>query len=490
MNKSPKKFPRGKFTKAKIFEIIVRTVSFVILPTFLTLFFLVKFIKILLPKELQQKSQQCIDITSELKKEYFEITNDSDPQQSGCYEFIAQSGDQLILNTNSKINFTKPDKQSSSLQGNKQETLLQDGKYSIYISNPDYDYLISLNFFSEDSNRQQESNQDSSLNSILKIDREISLKQISYDPVNVPPFHENINDNEKLQQIVDKIVQTALSRGLPTDSLSISLVDLSEKNCCAYASFQDQYPRYPASIVKLFWLVALFGQYNAEIRNPETITPEKLEKMIIDSDNEASSLILDEITQTKSSKQKLTSEEINQWISQRYWVNNFFIQADYRNLNISQKTFPIPYLQLNGPEGPDLQIREIYGKPNSPVRNFLNTYSVARLLYEIDRELAISTNYSQKIKQLIKRNLQPQFWQDKPYNSIKYFLGEGLPPDTLFYSKMGWTFSNRNDAAIITSPDGKVHYILVIFGDNPKFYEDKTFLPTISEIVYEEMVNR
>ncbi len=53
---------------------------------------------------------------------------------------------------------------------------------------------------------------------------------------------------------------------------------------------------------------------------------------------------------------------------------------------------------------------------------------------------------------------------------------------------MGWTFSNRNDAAIIASPDGKVHYILVIFGDNPKFYEDKTFLPTMSEIVYQQMI--
>ena len=486
MNKSPKKSEQSIITKAKILKIIVKTVFFLILPTFLTLFFAVKFIKILLPKE----AQKCTNITPELEKNSLTITKNRDLKQSVCYEFSAQSGDKLIIDTNSKINLTKPNLQNSTLQGNNQETLLQEGKYSIHIPNPDYDYIISLKIVSEDSSWQQESSQDSSLDAMPQIDRDIPLQQISYHPVKVPPFNENINENETLQKIVDKIVQTALSRGLPTDSLSISLVDLSEENCCTYASFQDQYPRYPASIVKLFWLVALFGQYNAEIRNPKTIPPEKLEKMIIDSDNEASSLILDEITQTKSSKQKLTSEEIEQWITKRYWVNNFFKQADYRNLNISQKTFPIPYLQLNGPEGPDLQIREIHGEPDTPVRNYLNTYSVARLLYEIDREVAISTNYSQKIKQLIKRKLQPQFWQDKPYNSIKFFLGEGLPQDTHFYSKMGWTFSNRNDAAIIASLDGKVHYILVIFGDNPKFYEDKTFLPTISAIVYEEMVNR
>ncbi len=54
---------------------------------------------------------------------------------------------------------------------------------------------------------------------------------------------------------------------------------------------------------------------------------------------------------------------------------------------------------------------------------------------------------------------------------------------------MGWTFSNRNDSAIIASPDQQVRYVLVIFGDDPKYYEDKSFFPTISKIVYQKMLD-
>ena len=431
MNKVTKKSRRRQFIKAKIFKIIIRTVFLIILPIIVTLLLTVNFIKIFLPRE----TQKCKNINSELEKKIdFTITDYSNLQQSVCYEFTAQSGDTLILDTNTKINLIKPNRQSYSLQGNYQETLLQEGKYSIRILNTNY--KINLKIVSEDRTRQQESLLDSSLDSSLpsipQIDNYLPAKQISYNPVTAPTF----SKNDKLQKIVDNIVNIARSRGLPTEQLSISLVDLSSKKCCAYASFQDRSPRYPASVVKLFWLVALFGQYNANIIPTTTVSSQKLEKMIVDSDNEAGSWILDEITQTKSSKQKLNSPEINQWIAKRYWVNQFFHQAGYRNLNISQKTFPIPYIQLDRPEGPDLQIREIYGEERSPIRNFVTTNNVARLLFEIDRDLAISPSYSQKIKQLLNRDLNPQAWQNKPYNAIKSFLGEGLPPDTEFYSKM------------------------------------------------------
>ena len=480
MNKVIKIVRQCKLKNNKIFKIIVKAFLLLVLPTFATLFLAVNLINILL----LDKPQKCTDITSELEKNIdFKITNNGVLQQSVCYEFSAQSGDTLILDTNTKINLIKPNQQSYSFQGNYQETLLQEGRYSIRVLNKDY--KISLKIVSEDRTRQQESLLDSSLPSIPQIDNYLPTKQVFYNSVTAPTF----SKNDKLQKIVDNIVHTARSRGLPTDRLSISLVDLSSKKCCAYASFQDRSPRYPASVVKLFWLVALFGQYNANIIPTTTVSSQKLEKMIVDSDNEAGSWILDEITQTKSSKQKLNSSEINQWIAKRYWVNQFFYQAGYRNLNISQKTFPIPYIKLDKPEGADLQMREIYGEKHSPIRNFVTTNNVTRLLFEIDRDLAISPSYSQKIKQLLNRDLNPQAWQNKPYNAIKSFLGEGLPPDTEFYSKMGWTFSNRNDSAIIANPDGKVRYILVVFGDDNKFYEDKNFFPTISKIVYQKMLD-
>jgi hypothetical protein len=55
---------------------------------------------------------------------------------------------------------------------------------------------------------------------------------------------------------------------------------------------------------------------------------------------------------------------------------------------------------------------------------------------------------------------------------------------------MGWTFNNRNDAAIIVSPDNKAHYILVVFGDEKKFYQDKEFFPILSRQVYNQMLKK
>ncbi|MBV5262081.1 serine hydrolase [Synechococcus moorigangaii CMS01] len=146
-----------------------------------------------------------------------------------------------------------------------------------------------------------------------------------------------------------------------------------------------------------------------------------------------------------------------------------------------------PYIDLYEPEGADHQIRFPDPTQTQPIRNYLTTKSVARLLFDIERDEAVSPAYIGQVKRLLRRDLNPTARQDVPYNAIDMFLGEGLPPDTEFYSKMGWTFNNRNDAAIIKSPDGSHSYILVIFGDDKAFYEDKEFLPLISKFVYEQM---
>ena len=476
---------------------ILSGLPLIFLSTLITLFLISRLLDFLVP----QQTQECELITPLLEDNIkLKLTNINNSRLAKCYIFAAKSGDQLIIDTNIKVDLVEPNNQKITFQGNYKKRLLEEGEYSIAIPNiqNNIEYQISLklipeNIIPEKIVQQPESAVASPLPAKPEIDNYLETKQIAYNPsLGLTIF----TQNNKLQEIVDTIVNTAQSRKLPIERLSISLVDLNHLNqrgnCCAYASFQDQYPRYPASVIKLFWLVALFGQYKAKNISTTTISPqqlEQLEKMIVDSDNEAASLILDQITQTKSSKQKLNSPQINQWIAQRYWVNQFFSQSGYQNLNISQKTFPIPNIQLDKPEGPDLQIREIYGQEHSPMRNFVTTNNLARLLSEIDRELAISPSYSQKIKQLLNRDLHPQAWQNKPYNAIKSFLGEELPPNTEFYSKMGWTFSNRNDSAIIASPDQKVRYILVVFGDDPKFYEDKSFFPTISKTVYQKMLD-
>ena len=303
-----------------------------------------------------------------------------------------------------------------------------------------------------------------------------------------PPFY----PHSDLQGIVEKIVQLAASRNLPTEKLSISLVDLNSTQCCHYASYNGHESRYPASVVKLLWLVMLYQQYHQEGIYPDQISLEwqkTITKTIQKSDNETASKILDKITETESHSEELTSEEFDIWMNRRYLVNQFYLSANYPSLNISQKTFPISN-DITTPVGPDLQIRQIEGKDAPPIRNYFSTYLVSRLLYEITQNQAVSFEYSQALKKSMKRDLNPSVWKKEPFNPIAGFLAEYLPVQTDFYAKMGWTFSNRNDAAIIASPDGKINYILVVFGDAPAYYENKKFFPLLSKEVYQQLKSR
>jgi beta-lactamase class A len=226
-------------------------------------------------------------------------------------------------------------------------------------------------------------------------------------------------------------------------------------------------------------MVAIFARYQGTDVTP---VKDKVYKMIQNSDNNPASSILDELTGTDSGK-PLSSRTIEAWVAKRKSVNKIFTNAGYPDLNISQKNFPIPDLELKEPEGRDMQMR---GDPQFPERNYLTTYSVARLLLEIEQGKAVSSLSSEKMKSLLKRDYTRE--KSREYDAIKGFLGEGLDPEKiLLYSKVGWTNESRQDAAIIISRDGKTRYILVVFGNDASFANDETVFPDIAKMVYAKM---
>ena len=300
----------------------------------------------------------------------------------------------------------------------------------------------------------------------------------------------NLINQDENSEIKNNIINLVKQRNLPLDKLSFSMINLSEDSCpqikqggyFCYISYQDQTPRYPASIVKLFWMVSAYQQNP----NPNEELTKQLEGMIIDSDNEASSMVVDAITNTKSSNEKLPNQEFQQWKSNRDYLNEYFAPRGFQNINISQKTFPIPYLNMNMPEGSDLQLRHPNGE-EKPFRNYLTSYSVALLLFQIYDEQYFQG--SNEMLSLLKRDLNPSAWQNVPYNAIEGFLGQGVPDkNAQFYSKMGWTFSSRNDSAIVIDSENNIKYIFVIFGDDPAFYHDKTFFPEVSDMIYHQIL--
>lgn len=297
-----------------------------------------------------------------------------------------------------------------------------------------------------------------------------------------------------LTQIMDGAVDLIAAQKLPTELVSISLVDLTG-DCCDYAGYQDQQPRYPASIVKLFWLVAMYGQYDAGLLQPEIdVHPDDEALMSHYSNNGASSRIVDALTQTVSGDE-LPPAELQTWVDARTTLNDYFLLAQYPDLNIAHKTFPIPDLEMAARIGRDLQFAD--GAPNSTAtrapsqRNFLTTAAVARLLYEIDTGQAISPEFSDRIKQHLAHSPDPAVWQGEEFNAIAGFFGEYLPPDAQLYTKLGFTFDDgRQEAAIIASPNGQVRFALVLFANDPVFSGDATILPTVARYIYDQMHQR
>jgi hypothetical protein len=389
--------------------------------------------------------------------------------ESQCFTFKGNLGQNLLIDADMQISLVQPPTAAQMFNGLTRINLLNES-YQLNVR-PKKDSSHKIVFTLSGQKLTGES---------------ISIeKRVGYNVTTSPSFARD----QKLLNIVNSAVTYIQSRGHSSQSLSISLIDLNQSPCCAYASYQDQQPRFPASIPKLFWMVALYGQYQSGVLPEGTISEQDVYKMIQNSDNDPASKVLDQITQTTSGE-NLPSESLRAWLEKRSWVNRFFEAAGYRNINITQKNFPVPLLKMVMPLGRDLQIRQMNGKQGAPFRNFLTSQDAARLLYEIDTEQAISKVYSQKMKEYLRRDLRPEAWQHIQYNSIKGFLGEFLPVDTYFASKVGWTSDSRSDAAIISTPNGETRYILVIFSEGADFAEDWEVFPKASRLIYDQMVRQ
>ena len=314
-------------------------------------------------------------------------------------------------------------------------------------------------------------------------------KQLVYN-AKFPP---KLKSSDRLEAIVTELVNLAANQGKPTDALSITLIDV---NSGEVAGYHPQRLRYPASVVKLFWMVAIYAQLEAGIWQNETEFVSDLNQMIYQSDNEGASRILDQITGTQSGS-ALTGEEYKIWLDKRQQINRFFQAAGYQGININQKTFPIPYLKDygKGPKGRDAQIR---GNTEPPIRNKISTEQAAKLMYEIVQGRAVSQEYSNVMRQKLTRDLRREVWEkidlNEEFNPILGFLGESLSAPSLlpkieFLSKAGWTDNTRQEVAYIASKDGSFAYILAIFAEDKSYGEDFKIFPRLSKLVYERMKN-
>ena len=238
---------------------------------------------------------------------------------------------------------------------------------------------------------------------------------------------------------------------------------------------------YPASIVKLFYLVAIEEWLEKGMIPDSDELQRAIKDAIVHSSNDATSLIVDVLTGTTSGP-SLPPNPFITWKQQRNIVNRYFHSLGWQeldNINVNQKPWN---------EGAYGREKAFMGKEMDN-RNMLNTDGVARLLHSIIGGVAVGRDRSIEMMQLLKRSLNPDdLAQNEGENQITGFLGSGLPPNAQIWSKAGWTSQTRHDAAYIEISDLQP-YLLVVFTEGKANASNREILPFISQAFVNAMQN-
>lgn len=254
-----------------------------------------------------------------------------------------------------------------------------------------------------------------------------------------------------LDSAVARTVAAFADKNLQADELAVTLVDLRDPGRPLRASHRGETAVYPASVVKLFYLVAAH-RWMEDGRLAET--PElrrAMRDMIVDSYNEATHYVVDVLTGTTSGPE-LSEAGIDAWFEKRNAVNRYFASLGYTNINANRKPW------CEGPYGREMQSVQRH----QPGRNLLTTDATARLLSEIVTGRVVSPARCESMMALLQRDPTRKPAQEGEPDQGYDFTGPALPAGARLWSKAGWTSQTRHDAAYVELADGR-KFVLVTF---------------------------
>jgi beta-lactamase class A len=233
------------------------------------------------------------------------------------------------------------------------------------------------------------------------------------------------------------------------DDLAATVIDLRDPQHPITGSFRGQAQFYPASVVKLFYLVAAQRWIEDGKLNDSDELRRTMKNMIVVSSNDATGALLDAITNAPNGS-VLPPDRMNDWIEKRNAVNRYFASLGFEKINVNQK----PYC-----EGPFMRERIFLGK-HYENRNALTTDATARLMSEIALGKSVSAERSKQMMELLQRDMTAK--STGPDDQNTEFTAKALPRGAKLWSKSGWTGTVRHDCAYVELPSGQ-RLVLTIF---------------------------
>ncbi|MCW5556280.1 MAG: serine hydrolase [Verrucomicrobiae bacterium] len=280
-----------------------------------------------------------------------------------------------------------------------------------------------------------------------------------------------------LQTLVSRAAADTLARfssqGLKPDELAVTVVDLTEPSRPDWASYRGDVAIYPASVVKLFYLVATHRWLEDGRLDDTTELRRAMSDMIVDSSNDATHYLVDLLTGTTSGPE-LTDDALRAWADQRNAVNRYFAAQGFTNINVNKKPWG------DGPYGREIQAIQRF----QPSRNWLTTEATARLLSEIATGHAITPERSARMMSLLARDVYAPVKdaEDQTHGFTGIALLEPRREGVRLWSKAGWTSQTRHDAAYLELPDGR-KLVTVVFTTGHA--QEREIIPSMVRVVLE-----
>ena len=200
-----------------------------------------------------EKKQQLTDLKCEINSTInFDVDNKQLLQgnfreaNSQCFRFKADAGQVIEVDSQLKVDLSNPSQKTISGQGLFTETLPNTGEYFIRVNKnrETNNFTIRISLLNKIQNTRtilpSTNNLTSKANPKENINQTIPIvaksEAWSYNVASLPPF----NNDRNTQEIVEKILSLAQRKGMPSNRLSISLVDLNSGSCCSYGSYADK----------------------------------------------------------------------------------------------------------------------------------------------------------------------------------------------------------------------------------------------------------
>jgi beta-lactamase class A len=291
--------------------------------------------------------------------------------------------------------------------------------------------------------------------------------------ISAPAQSANTVNANSLQELVNQAAQATLTKfadkKLTESQLSITLIDLHDPQHPAMASFRGNERVYPASVVKLFYLVAVHRWLEDKKIQETDELRRAVRDMIVDSSNEATQYVLDVLTHTTGGYE-LPAKEMAAWQHKRDAVNRYYTALGFTNINVNQKTF------CEDAYGREKVSRGSHGEN----RNKLNTDATARLLAEIVTGRAVNPAHAARMMELLKRDFSGTSKDaDDQGHGFTGIALQGISGAKL-WSKAGWTSTTRHDAAYVELPNG-ARFVLVTFTTDHA--NEREIIPIVARVV-------